>query len=341
MLGLKVNLKHAENALRLLSGSKLKDKKFNIVKKSGFMYIPIIRASKEISRKLHGEIVNIKFPPADIKPCLRELLKGKIPAEALASLGSSYDIIGTIIVIEVPVSLKGFESEIAKALLKTHNNIETVAKKVGAHTGELRIQDVRVIAGKKSLSTVCRENNAMLRLNISKTYFSPRLATERIRVAALVKPGEDVLVMFSGIAPYPIVIAKNSRARSILGIELNKAAHKFAVENLKINKVENVKLIQGDVRKTVPGLALKFDRVVMPLPKTGEDFLHLALGAVKPHGIIHFYDFEKEEDIPAGSIEKIRKACKKAKRKYKILCATRCGQNAPRQYRVCTDFIVF
>ena len=48
------------------------------------------------------------------------------------------------------------------------------------------------------------------------------------------KPGEKVLVMFSGCAPYPVVIGRNTKAKEIYGIELNPLAHKFAEENVMI-----------------------------------------------------------------------------------------------------------
>ena len=54
----------------------------------------------------------------------------------------------------------------------------------------------------------------------------------------------------------------------------------------------------------------------------------------------YFYDFEKEEDIPHKATEKAKKAAAAAKRKIKILAVVKCGQLAPRAYRVCVDFKV-
>ena len=69
--------------------------------------------------------------------------------------------------------------------------------------------------------------------------------------------------MFSGCAPYPLILAKHSPAKSIFGIEINPDAHKFGIENIKLNKFEDkVKLINGDVRKVLPKLKKKFDESI-------------------------------------------------------------------------------
>ena len=72
----------------------------------------------------------------------------------------------------------------------------------------------------------------------------------------------------------------------------------------------------------------------MPLPKGAEDFLELIKGILKKNGIVHFYDFSLEEDIPESSVKKIKKIFSKAE----ILNVIKCGNYAPRKYRVCVDF---
>jgi tRNA G37 N-methylase Trm5 len=54
--------------------------------------------------------------------------------------------------------------------------------------------------------------------------------------------------MFSGVNVYPIYIAKYSKAKTIYSIELNPFAVKYGLENLRINKVNNVITLLGDVR---------------------------------------------------------------------------------------------
>ena len=145
--------------------------------------------------------------------------------------------------------------------------------------------------------------------------------------------------MFSGAAPYPIIISKNTRAKEIAGIEINPTAHKYALENLKLNKTKNIKLMLGDVKKVLPEINKKFNRIIMPLPKDAGNFLNLALNKLKKNGIIHLYDFA-EENKYEKIIKNIEKECKKQNKKYRILNIVKCGQFSPRVYRICVDFMV-
>ncbi len=265
---------------------------------------------------------------------LKELLKNKLSKKELDMLPNSFDIVGSILIFQnFPKELNKKEKIIANILLNNYRNIKTIAKKIEFYKGKYRTPKIKIIAGKKTKETIHKENNILIKLNIEGCYFSPRLANERLRIASLVKPNEVVLVMFSGTGSYPLAISKNSKAKKIYGIELNKQAHKYALENLKLNKLNNIKLINDDVKKIVPKLNKKFDRIVMPLPKNAEDFLDYALKVSKRNTIIHFYDFEHENEIKKAE-EKIKNHIKK----YKILKIVKCGQYAPRKYRICVDF---
>ena len=205
------------------------------------------------------------------------------------------------------------------------------------HKGEFRTRTVRILAGKKSKETVHLENKIKLKLHLEKTYFSARSAGERMRLAKQVKKGESVLVLFSGAGPFPLVFAKNTAARDIYGIEMNPLAHRYAVDNVELNKVgDNTKLYLGDVRRVLPKLKRKFDRVAMPLPKTGESFLGLTLSKVKKNGLIHLYSFLHENEI-ADYSKKVKEICKQNKQKVRILRKVKCGQFSPGTFRVCYD----
>jgi len=77
----------------------------------------------------------------------------------------------------------------------------------------------------------------------------------------------------------------------------------------------------------------------MPLPKTGEQFLGLALKKVKKNGFIHLYDFLSEEEFTAAA-KKIKDICKQNKKKCRILRKVKCGQFSPGVFRVCFDLKV-
>ena len=84
----------------------------------------------------------------------------------------------------------------------------------------------------------------------------------------------------------------------------------------------------------------KFDRILMPHPSDAISFLGCALHALQPGGMIHFYDFARENEMPKSSIAKIDRICIKEKKKYKILSWNVCGTYAPGKYRVCVDVTI-
>ena len=268
---------------------------------------------------------------------LKQALEKKLTKKELENVVTSYDIIGSIAVIEIPPALKKKEKIIGNTLLGLHKSIKTVLKKAGIHQGKYRRQKLGALAGKRTKIAEYKENNARFKLDIEKIYFSPRSSTERKRIYEMVKSGEEVLVMFSGCAPLPIVISKNTKAKEIVGIELNPIAHKFAVENIELNKLRNVTLFKGDVRKIIPKLKKKFDRILMPLPKDAETFLDTAFKAGKKGTIIHLYQFAHTDEF-SNLKKKIKEICKEKKKKCRILKIVKCGAYSPRVYRVCIDF---
>ena len=269
---------------------------------------------------------------------LKELLKNNLTKKELELLPSSFDVVGDILIFsDFPKELEKKQQIIGNTILKLLKNVMVVTKKVTKYSGKFRTPRLRIIAGKRRKETIYKENNISLRLHVEKVYFSPRLSNERKRISQLVKPNENILIMFSGCAPYPCVIAKNTKAKEITGIEINPIAHKYAQENIQLNKLKNIKLILGDVKKIIPRIKKKFDRILMPLPKEAGSFLDLAFKISKKGTIIHFYDFLHEDELDKA-YNKIADACKIAKKRYKILRIVKCGQFSPRIYRIGIDF---
>ncbi len=276
-----------------------------------------------------------------MKQNLKYYLKNKLTKKELELVPSSFDIVGNILIFsEFPKELIKKEKIIGQTILKNYHHIKTILKKTKKYSGRFRTPKLKIIAGEKKKETICKENDVFVKLDVEKVYFSPRMSSERKRIAELVKPNESVLVMFSGSGAYPLVIAKNSKCKEVYGIEMNPIAHKYALENVKKNKFENkIRLFLGDVKKIMPKLNKKFGRILMPLPKGGEEFLVLALKHIKNNGIIHFYDFLHEDEFYKAE-EKVKEACNKSNKKYKIIKIVKCGQYSPRFYRICADFSV-
>jgi tRNA (guanine37-N1)-methyltransferase len=194
------------------------------------------------------------------------------------------------------------------------------------------------IAGEKTKEVLYRENNCVFRFNIDETYFSPRLSNERKEVASKIKKGEEVLVMFAGVAPFSIVIAKNSQAKKIYSNELNRQANKYAELNISLNKLKDkIELISGDANKIHEKIKKKFDVIVMPRPQLKDSFLKEAFLLSKKGTRIYYYDFCKEEDINL-IVEKVKTEAKIARKKIKILEVKKAGEIAPYKVRLRIDF---
>ena len=161
-----------------------------------------------------------------------------------------YDILGNIAIVKFERGLsKKAKSKQALKILKEHGSVKTVLEKIGKFSGRLRRLKTKYISGINTKEAIYNENGCSFRFNVDSCYFSPRLSNERAEIAKMVKKNESVLVMFGGVAPFAIVIAKNSHAKKVLSIELSKECNKYAKENVKRNKLENVDVIQGDVRR--------------------------------------------------------------------------------------------
>ena len=262
---------------------------------------------------------------------------------------ANYDILGNIAIMKFPENTKkGEKLKKAKQLMKTYKNLSTILEKKEKVKGRLRTIKTSFLLGNKTKEALYKENNCFFKFNVESCYFSPRLASERAEIAGKIKKGSRVLVMFACVAPFAIVIGKLSKAKEIIAIELGKQCCRYAEENIKLNKLHNVKIIQGDVKKIISKgrlnvkgnlVPLRFDYVIMPRPQLKETFLKQAFQVSKTGTIIYCYDFQTKEEIKQNlALSKILEESKKAKKKIKILGQKLCGELAPYKFRIRVDF---
>lgn len=278
---------------------------------------------------------------------LKQLLKNKLTPEELAYAPSTFDIIGSrekaIAIVEIPPELEGKKYIIAEAIMQIHKNVKIVLRKLSERKTVYRIREYEVLLGDEDTEVIHKEYGIRLKLDPRKVYFSPREATERLRIARQVMPGETVMVMFAGVGPYALMIVKHQPlVDKVIAIELNPYAYKYMVENVKINKMETKIIpILGDVRDKSKDWFGLCNRVVMPLPKGAYKFLDEAFQCLKIEGgTIHFYFWAREEDISREAIEHIWGYAWKYKKKIKILDLRKVLPYAPGVYKICVDFRV-
>jgi len=276
--------------------------------------------------------------PRNLKDALNDILT---PAEK-KKLITSFDIIGDIAVMDIPDELVGKEKEIGNALLQVHKSIKTVCKRSGIHEGTYRVRHVEVIAGDNRTETVHKESGVTLKLDVNNVYFTPRLSHERERVAEQVKPGETIGAFFAGVGPFPLVIAKKQPNVRIYAIELNPTAFEYMKYNINVNGAGGrIYALCGDVREIAPPLLRgKCDRILLTLPKGGEDFLDVAMECANKNCIIHFYQFAPEEDSFSVAIKKAEEAAKRNKRKIEVVNKHIVRPYAPRVSQIVLDIKV-
>lgn len=251
----------------------------------------------------------------------------------------AYDIIGNK---EKSVALLGVNiknpKKLAKEIMKRHKSVKSVLQKLSERKDTFRLYPCKLLAGEKNTEVIHKEYGFVLKLDPQKAYFSPRESTERQRIAEMVKPREIVFAMFSGVCPYPIAIAKKQTlVGKIYAVEINPAAHKYALENIKLNHLEKKIIpILKDVRKAKE--IGKVDRITMPLVEKAIDYLDVAFQHSKKGTIIHLYGLSdgKFKDLEV----KAKEIAAKSKVKYKIINRQDVLPYAPRISKVRLDIKV-
>jgi len=251
---------------------------------------------------------------------------------------ANYDVVGNICIVKFGREEKVREKKKwALDFLKRHKTVGTVLEKSGKFSGRLRTQATKFLSGERTKEAIYRENGCVFRFNVDTCYFSPRLSTQRKEIAGMVKKGERVLVMFGGVAPFAVVVGKMSKAGEVVSVELGRECTKYARDNVKRNKLDNVEIVGGDVKRVK--LDGKFDRVVMARPNLKDTFLDVAFGVVKKGGVIHYYGFYLGSER-GKMLEDIKGAASRAGKRIRVLRVRKAGEIAMRKFRWRVDLKV-
>ncbi len=264
-----------------------------------------------------------------------ELLKKQESTEEILGYSPAFEQIGDIAIIE---RHEPDAQKVAEVLLQ-NNKIKTVLYAETSISGEYRTRGVTILAGEKKTRTLYRENGCRYLLDLACVYFTPRLSTERMRIAAQVKNGNKVVDMFAGAGPFSILIGKKFPDGHVIAIDKNPDAIFFLKENVKLNKVKNVEIKEGDAREIAKDIS-GADHIIMNLPHRGLEFLDAALGMIKKGGVIHFYAMAHEDDLFDGILSRIKEIAGKSDFQVNTLDKRIVRPYAPYQYNICIDFQV-
>lgn len=223
---------------------------------------------------------------------LKELLQERLDRTELEKLSSSFDIIGTIAIIKIPDSLTSKRKLIADALIEEIRPVKSVFCQVSAIEGDYRLRKLELISGENSPITVYKEHGCTFKVDVINTYFSPRLSTERLRIAKLTEPNEVIVNMFGGVGTFSIIISRYNNSAKVYSIDSNPIAIDMCRQNIEINKLTgNVFPVLGDAEQEIhKGLKGIAKRVLMPLPEKAKDFVDAAVSSLENgSGTIHYF----------------------------------------------------
>ncbi len=329
---LRVELKLAEKTRKFLIDKKLIREDLRVIKDKQYIYFPLVKITDELSSYT---IIKKDFDKIITKPkSYKEILK--LPDDIKDKLPTSYDVVGEIILIKISEELSKFQNEIGDALLKANSNIKSVYK-IEPVKGEFRTRKILLLSGEENPITVHKEYGLSFNLDVQKTYFSPRLANERKRVAKLVKPGEIIVDMFAGVAPFSIMIAKYADPKIIFAIDKNADAIRYAKQNIVSNNfLDKIEIINADVKDIKKKVNKKADRIIMNLPFSAHLFFIKALDISNKNCTIHYYDILGENEFQ-GRINVLKKIAEQAKFSIENCEIRKIKSYTPREFYIGID----
>ncbi|WP_132057536.1 class I SAM-dependent methyltransferase [Halorussus amylolyticus] len=331
----RVERERGEETRRRLAEADLLAHDYEIEAEEGWLYVPVADA---------------EAVPADLTVVTRavgERDTRDTPADLLG-FEPTYERLGDIVILDEDDPERA--RDIADAVMASDLPVRAVINRASKVKGELRVRDWEVLVSdgteaseatrgaedaSSETETVHREYGCEFLLDVAEVYFSPRLATERHRVAEQVEPGERAFDMFAGVGPFVVPFAE--RGAEVVGVDLNERAVEYLRGNARRNGVaDRVTAIQGDVRDVAEGYHDWADRVVMNLPHSADEFLDTAVAVAGDDCVIHYYDIQHEDD-PFGPGETAIRAA--AEPEYEVEVQTRhvVRSYAPHELNVCLD----
>ncbi|TFF88100.1 MAG: hypothetical protein EU550_01935 [Promethearchaeota archaeon] len=330
---IRIQKKNAETFINIIKKSDLIEinKKFLPQKTSNYVFFPIKEIPSECDEsylsfrnQLNFEVIwkkPIQDPNYKFKT-IQNALEGEIPNKYFQFIPKSFDVVGEIAIIEFNKDIQDIEEssklkcEIAKALTLVNKNITTVFEKASGIRGNYRRRQLNLLCGEETYETEYKENNCNFKLDIRKTFFTPRMVNERLRISSLkYKENELIFDLFAGVGTFSIQIARLHNV-NIYAFDINPYAYSYLYQNIRANKSKgkvfpfnlNVKNLIVD-KNILNFFKNKIDRVIMNLPETSLNFMDVTCTLLKKNsGILHLYQFcEKENsiEIALGKLESI------------------------------------
>ena len=285
----------------------------------------------------------------------------------------SYDVVGDVAILNnLPEGDEEIQRHVGEFIMKKNKAIKIVVARHCPLSTEDRSpgsSGLKQLAGhpRDPIVTSHYEYGVKCVVDLNHTFFSPRMAPERLRLSQQVARGERVLVVFAGVGMEALQIVARTEAKEVLVIERNAIACECIRRGklmLSRNKTapcpgsgkgaaERLNIVEGDALDVLPTLEKEgYDRIVAPRPKEGSldgdlgtgdagtHFLLAMLPLLKLKGEIHWYDFAADHELPSCNRTRkhLESVCKTLGIEMEVIHVARVGSVAKRQWRICVDF---
>ena len=210
---------------------------------------------------------------------------------------------------------------------------------MGEVTGRTRKSGVKMLLGEDDW-VIRRENGIDYGYHVTKCMFSAGNVNERRRMGEVVRKGEVVVDLFSGIGYYSLPIMVHSEVDHVHCCEWNDDAVKSLEWGLERNGVSSrCTIYRGDNRQTCKSIGRTADRVIMGLLPTPEDSYEAAMEVLSDSGgVIHVHGLARPGEYSEWGDDVIRRLCLfRDGARGKIIAVNRIKSYAPRWDHIVLD----
>ena len=244
--------------------------KFGFYKENSHIIMPIKECAIE-DKRAAPILWDIKFLLEDMDiPVYNEDSGKGIVRYVLIRTSHHYDEL-MVVLVTTQMNFPG-QRNFINELVNRHPEITTVVENVNSrHTNVILGSQEKVLYGPGHI----KDDILGLTFEISASSFfqvNP-IQVEKLYASALnlidLSKKEVVLDAYSGVGTIGLIAAKN--AKKVYSVEINKSAHKNAIENAKRNHVENIEFVCADAGEYISKSETDIDVLIMDPPRSGSD----------------------------------------------------------------------
>ena len=176
-----------------------------------------------------------------------------------------------VVLVTTQMNFPG-QRNLINELVSRHPEITTIVENVNSrHTNVILGNQEKILYGPGHI----KDDILGLTFEISASSFfqvNP-IQVEKLYASALnlidFSKKETVLDAYSGVGTIGLIAAKN--AKKVYSVEINKSAHKNAIENAKRNNVSNIEFVCDDAGEYISKSETDIDVLIMDPPRSGSD----------------------------------------------------------------------